>query len=78
MCWFESSVSKAKRRRDGSYGPRPGPCQTKSLHTHWYRARPVSRCKRALRLKSLDEMGKAQKKTGKGRLDKYYKLAKYV
>jgi len=23
-------------------------------------------------------MGKAQKKTGKGRLDKYYKLAKYV
>lgn len=24
------------------------------------------------------EMGKAQKKTGKGRLDKYYKLAKYV
>ena len=22
-------------------------------------------------------MGKAQKKTGKGRLDKYYKLAKY-
>ena len=27
--------------------------------------------------KSLNEMGKAQKKTGKGRLDKYYKLAKY-
>jgi hypothetical protein len=27
--------------------------------------------------KSLD-MGKAQKKTGKGRLDKYYKLAKYA
>jgi hypothetical protein len=24
------------------------------------------------------KMGKAQKKTGKGRLDKYYKLAKYV
>jgi predicted transcriptional regulator len=23
-------------------------------------------------------MGKAQKKTGKGRLDKYYKLAKFV
>jgi predicted transcriptional regulator len=23
-------------------------------------------------------MGKAQKKTGKGRLDKYYKLAKYA
>lgn len=23
-------------------------------------------------------MGKAQKKTGKGRLDKYYKLAKYM
>ena len=23
-------------------------------------------------------MGKVQKKTGKGRLDKYYKLAKYV
>jgi len=30
------------------------------------------------RFKLLDEMGKAQKKTGKGRLDKYYKLAKYV
>jgi len=27
--------------------------------------------------KLLNEMGKAQKKTGKGRLDKYYKLAKY-
>ena len=27
---------------------------------------------------SITQMGKAQKKTGKGRLDKYYKLAKYV
>jgi hypothetical protein len=36
-------------------------------------------CANALHgFKSLDEMGKAQKKTGKGRLDKYYKLAKYV
>jgi hypothetical protein len=30
------------------------------------------------RFKNPLEMGKAQKKTGKGRLDKYYKLAKYV
>ena len=29
-------------------------------------------------VKNHAEMGKAPKKTGKGRLDKYYKLAKYV
>jgi FtsJ-like methyltransferase len=41
----------------------------------------LARPKKDTRAKPLQnslEMGKAQKKTGKGRLDKYYKLAKYV
>jgi predicted rRNA methylase YqxC with S4 and FtsJ domains len=39
---------------------------------------PGIACNAPYSSKSLHEMGKAQKKTGKGRLDKYYKLAKYV
>lgn len=39
--------------------------------------RPVSAVYIPLDL-SFSAMGKTQKKTGKGRIDKYYKLAKYV
>ena len=64
MLGYESSLNRNKIYHCGSYDQK----------AEVFKSCDIINCNKV----QISIMGKAQKKTGKGRLDKYYRLAKYV